>query len=192
MKLIKLLLIIYVISFVLCGPVTFAADYNCDVVSENIYLFTSILKMENKEASYISSETRRKVFDNKCMFDTPIDLMKMVEAGVPLVRPNATLRPGDKWRRQLLLKTKKGDVPLSLIYTLERVDKMFGDEVVVVSLMLSGVESLNGLKQRWAGIGREIWDLKTSSPVMRVLEVKRGTSFIKNVDLKLSYSEVRY
>lgn len=140
------------------------------------------------EGEQIIKNRRLFSWGNTCSDENEVKLEDLMKFGLPPVI-SEDMKVGKRWQRSILLHFNGKEVPINISYKYEGVDKLLDSEVAVITLTLTGLEYDESAKKKWAGLGREIWDIEEGLPLIRLIEIKRGKSFTKDADFTLSYSE---
>lgn len=123
---------------------------------------------------------------------SPIDGLELdgiVIFGLPTIPPQIKVTIEKSWRERIKIRYRDREVPATLVYTTDRVDSFLERDVAVIRFILNGVEVTGDRTVRWAGVGREVWNIEDNTPVLRLLELRRTRPSDNEVTLKLSYAE---
>jgi hypothetical protein len=142
-----------------------------------------------KHNNEITKKRRSIPLDKDCGPNEVMDLKDLFVFGLGSAAAGNNVSVGSRWKRQYVIRADSGQIPLTVAYTLVRIDKSLSGDVAIIDLMVSGVEDVGSSKLRWAGVGREVWSLEQSLPIIKIMEIRRGSSFTDGINLEFSYSE---
>lgn len=142
----------------------------------------AVIQSEAGRDSDLDSRSRTVKLDQGCMPDEVLNFSDILKFGLPSIYPAEAGKVGDVQRKRFNVRYEGGEVLITLSHTLDEITEMFGRSVTVFSVLVSGSNYSQDDKERWVGVGQEVWDAQGKNLILKIIEIKRG-------NLELSYSE---